>query len=56
MKLDIELSSKKKAKISRSFDKDPGTVEGDDVKRFMDEEEMLDIAEHCFIRMAEMMI
>lgn len=26
------------------------------MKRYMDEEEMLDIAEHCFIRMAEVMI
>jgi hypothetical protein len=26
------------------------------VKRYMDEEEMLDIAEHCFIRIAEMLI
>jgi hypothetical protein len=25
-------------------------------KKFMDEEEMLDVAEHCFIRLAEMMI
>lgn len=30
--------------------------EGSEIKRFMDEEEMLDIAEHCFIRIAEMLI
>lgn len=43
--------------------KDPATVTADadrldtsDIKRFMDEEEMLDIAEHCFIRVAEMLL
>jgi len=25
-------------------------------QRFLDEEEMLDVAEHCFIRIAEMLI
>ena len=30
--------------------------ETSEIKRFMDEEEMLDIAEHCFIRVAEMLL
>ena len=39
--------------------KDAGTVEEDEdelAEKYMDEEEMLDIAEHCFIRLAEVML
>ena len=61
MKLVIDSSQRRKAKLSRSFDTEKAGTQSqgqdtNEVKRYMDEEEMLDIAEHCFIRMAEMML
>ena len=48
--------NKKKKALSEKDDKeDTGLKEGEDGK-FMDEEEMLDIAENCFIKIAEKMI
>jgi hypothetical protein len=63
-----EKEPKEKAKLSRSMvdekknSKGPatGTLKDDEDEEFkqrmMDEEEMLDIAEHCFIRIAELLL
>jgi hypothetical protein len=55
------VKSTGKKQLSRSIDqgKTKAPTADDDItptQHFMDEEEMLDIAEHCFIKIAESLI
>ena len=57
----MDSSGKKKKITKKSVNKSgdkkkEGSEEKKEAGKYMDEEEMLDVAEHCFIRMAETLI